>query len=86
MIIELRQKSQVTIPAECTKLLSLTVGDKFEVVVKDGALVLIPVTVYPKQYVENLETELTALKKQIAGGKHEVFNNLDDMFNSLDKE
>lgn len=86
MIVELRPKSQVTIPAECTKTLSLTVGDKFEVIVKDGALIFIPVTVYPKSYVESLETELSALKKQIASGEKKVFHNLDDMFQSLDEE
>lgn len=86
MIIELRQKSQITIPSEYIKKLSLNAGDKFEAVVKDGALMLIPVTVYPKKYVEDLENELSLLKKQIKSEETPVFNNLDDMFASLDKE
>ena len=86
MIIELRQKSQITIPSEYIKKLSLNAGDKFEAVVKDGALMLIPVTVYPKKYVEDLENELSLLKKQIKSEGTPVFNNLDDMFASLDKE
>ena len=86
MIIELRQKSQVTIPVEYTNLLALLVGDKFEAVVKDGVLMLIPVSIYPKKYVENLETELSTLKEQIATGKMPVFHNINDMFTSLDEK
>lgn len=86
MIVELRQKSQVTIPSELIKQLELSIGDKFEVVVKDGVLMFIPVTVYPKSYVEGLENELTKLKKQIASNKTPVFHNVDDMFASLDEE
>ena len=40
MIIELRQKSQITIPSELIKKLSLKSGDKFEISIKKGALVL----------------------------------------------
>lgn len=86
MIVELRQKSQVTIPSELIKQLSLNTGDKFEAIIKDGVLMFIPVTVYPKSYVEGLETELTKLKKQIASGDIPVFHNVDDMFASLDEE
>lgn len=86
MIIELRQKSQVTIPSELVKQLSLSKGDKFEATIKDGVLMLIPVTIYPKNYVESLETELTQLKKQISSGKVKVFHDVDDMFESLEEE
>lgn len=86
MIVELRQKSQVTIPSELIKQLSLNTGDKFEVVIKDGALMFIPVTVYPKSYVESLENELFDLKNKIKSNSIPVFQDLDEMFSSLDKE
>ena len=86
MIVELRQKSQVTIPSELIKQLSLNTGDKFEVVIKDGVLMFIPVTVYPKSYVESLETELFDLKNKIKSNSIPVFQDLDEMFSSLDKE
>ena len=85
MIIELRQKSQITIPSELIKKLSLKSGDKFEISIKKGALVLTPVTVYPKNYVEELEKELSSLKEKIRDGKTNVFDDLDEMLTSLDK-
>jgi len=86
MIVELRQKSQVTIPSEYVKQLSLNTGDKFEAVIRDGVLMFIPVAVYPKDYVEGLKKELSVLKEEINSGKTPVFHNIDDMFASLDKE
>lgn len=86
MIVELRQKSQVTIPSEYVKQLSLNAGDKFEAIVKNGVLMLIPVAVYPKSYVEELKSELSLLKKGMNSGRSPVFHNVDDMFASLDEE
>ncbi len=85
MIIELRQKSQITIPSELIKKLSLKSGDKFEISIKKGALILTPVTVYPKNYVEELEKELILLKRQTKDGKTKVFNDIDEALASLDK-
>lgn len=85
MIIELRGKSQVTIPSEIVKQLSLNVGDKFEAVVKKGALMLIPVEVYPKDTIKSIENEIIKLKKQIENKKRPVFHSLDKLYESLDK-
>lgn len=86
MLVELRQKSQLTIPAEFVQSMKLNVGDQFEVIEKDGMLCLIPVAVYPKSYVAELESEISALKEQIANGTRKVFDNVDDLFASLDEE
>lgn len=84
MIVELRQKSQITIPSEIVKELSLKVGDKLEISVLNGTLTLIPVTIYPKEYVEQLENEVMSLREKIESKEAKTFDNLDDMFDSLD--
>ena len=57
MIAELRGKGQITIPKEIVKALALSKGDRFEVFEKDGAIMLMPVVIYPKNYVNNLKSE-----------------------------
>ena len=48
MIVDLKQKSQVTIPKDLIKKLDLKIGDKLEVEVVDGKLVITPVVVIQK--------------------------------------
>ena len=48
MLIELRRRSQITIPVEIIKAIGAKEGDKFEVIQKDGGIFLCPVVVYPK--------------------------------------
>jgi len=55
MIIELRKKSQITIPKEIIDQLNLQEGDHLEVSVKDGAILLEPVAIYSKSYIQKLE-------------------------------
>lgn len=83
MIVELRQKSQITIPSEIVKELSLKVGDKLEVSVLNGTITLIPVTIYPKEYIEQLKNEVISLREKIESKEAKTFDNLDDMFDSL---
>ena len=45
MIIELRKKSQITLPKEIVKNLNLQEGDKFEVSIENGTIKLEPVAV-----------------------------------------
>jgi antitoxin MazE len=45
LLVELRQRSQITIPAEIVKRLNLHEGDQFEVIEKDGGIFLCPVVV-----------------------------------------
>ena len=49
MLAELRQKSQVTIPKDIVAKLGLREGDKLDIYEKNGAIYLVPVTVYPKK-------------------------------------
>jgi len=72
MIIELRKKSQITIPKEIADQLHLQAGDHFEISVKDGAVLLETVAIYSKSYIQKLEdTETTdKTKNQKKAYKH----------------
>lgn len=48
MLVEFKQKSQVTIPSELVKKMNLRPGDKLEVVEQDGRLIITPVVVIPR--------------------------------------
>lgn len=54
-VMELRKKSQITIPKEIIEALKLHEGDKLEINQKDGIIFIQPVCVYPKNYVDELE-------------------------------
>lgn len=84
MILELRKKSQITIPNEILKELGLSVGDKFEMFVKDGSIVMVPVTVYPKEYVKELEKQVKELEKRIANGEQKPFCSVDELMTDLE--
>lgn len=86
MIMELRKKSQITIPKELINSLGLKEGDKLDVTEKNGAIQIIPVAVYPKQYVEELKAEILEIKGNILKGKQPIFDNVDDLFEHLENE
>lgn len=55
MLIELRKKSQITIPKEIVNELNLEEKDQLEVSVKNGVIMIEPVAVYSKSYIQKLE-------------------------------
>lgn len=55
MIVELRKKSQVTIPKDVVKELNLQEGDHLDITVKDGVILIEPVAIYSKSYIRKLE-------------------------------
>lgn len=55
MLIELRKKSQITIPKEIINELNLREKDQLEISVKDGVIMMEPVAVYSKSYIQKLE-------------------------------
>ena len=81
MVVELKAKSQVTVPAPIVSSLGLNRGDLFDVVVENGRIILIPVVAYPKEYVEKLEREARS-----ASGKSEAFSDVDTLIASLEGE
>ena len=84
MLAELRAKSQVTIPKELVDKLGLSEGDKLEFYEQDGIICAMPVTVYPKKYLDLLREEVEETKLKISSGEQPVFDNLDALFAKLE--
>lgn len=84
MLAELRQKSQITIPKEIIVKLGLSEGDKLDIFVKDGSICMMPVTVYPKKYLNELREEISGVKAKIASGEQPVFDSVDALFDKLE--
>lgn len=63
-IMELRKKSQITIPKDIIDTLKLHEGDKLEINQKDGIIFIQPVCVYPQNYVDELEEIAKKSKRQ----------------------
>lgn len=86
MLAELRAKSQITIPKEIITQLGLSEGDKLEIYEKDGVICLMPVTVYPKKYLDELHKEIKELKADIDSGKQPVFDSIASLFDKLEND
>ena len=83
MLTELRQKSQITIPKEIVT--KLAEGDKLNIMEKDGMIYIMPVTVYPKKYLNELRNEIDDVKEKLKAGEQPVFDNLDALFDKLEE-
>lgn len=84
MLAELRQKSQVTIPKEIIVKLGLSEGDILDIFEKDGSICIMPVSVYPKKYLDELRNEINEAKERIASGEQSVFDNVDALIAKLE--
>ncbi len=85
MLAELKDKSQVTIPKPIVNELGLTRGDMFDVVVSDGAVMLVPVVVYPKAKAERLEALAKEARASAAAGEAAVYDDVEDLIADLHK-
>ena len=85
MIIELRKKSQITLPKEIVKKLNLQEGDKFNISIVNESIVLEPVAIYPKEYIVKLADEIKLLREDTKF-EYETFDNVDDLLKSLKKQ
>ena len=86
MLAELRQKSQVTIPKDIIVKLGLSEGDKLDIFEKDGTICIIPVGVYPKNYLSELREEIDNVKAKIASGEQPLFDSVDALFDKLERD
>ena len=85
MLVELKAKSQVTIPKDIVNSMDLNQGDQFEVIEDKGKIVLVPVAIYPEHVIKNLKTEVKEIKESIKNGTQPVFDSIDSLFEELDK-
>ena len=86
MLAELRKKSQITIPKDIINKIGLEEGDQLEIVEKNGIIELIPVAIYPKNYIESLHTQIDELKHLIETNEIATYSSIDDLMNSLEEE
>lgn len=86
MLVELRQKSQITIPKEIIVKLGLSEGDKLEVFEREGAIYMLPVVVYPKKYLDELRDEISEAKAKIESGGQPVFDSVGALFAELEAD
>ena len=86
MLVELRQKAQITIPKEIILQLGLQEGEMLEVFEQDGFIRIMPVAVYPKTYLQELREEIDGMKAKIASGEQPVFDSVDALIEKLEAD
>lgn len=87
MLVEFKQKSQVTIPNEIVKKLELKAGDKLDIKEEDGRLIITPVVVIPKDQAWFYSPAWQAMEKKVdkqkEEGKVHSANNAEELFKDL---
>jgi len=83
MIIELRKKSQVTIPREIVTELQLKEGDHLDITVNDGVIVIEPVAVYSKSYIKKLEDTVMRINEESPTFNVGPFKSVEEAINYL---
>jgi antitoxin MazE len=83
MLVELRGRSQITIPAEIVKKLRIKEGDKFEVVEKEGGIFLCPVVIYPKSEMIRIAKLIKETDKEYENGSLKTYDDVDKMFEDM---
>lgn len=88
MITELRSKSQITLPASIVKELDLKAGDKIELMIEDGKIVITPVITVPKSQAWYWSKKWQGMEKQAdterEQGKLKKFDTIDEVLEDLD--
>ena len=85
MLVELKAKSQVTIPKDIVNSMDLNQGDQFEVIEDNGRIVLVPVAIYPEHVIKELKAQVEEIKENIKNGDQPIFDSIDSIFEELDK-
>jgi AbrB family looped-hinge helix DNA binding protein len=85
MIIELRKKSQITIPKEIINQLNLQEKDQLEISVKDGIIIIEPVAVYSKSYIQKLEETVMRINEKSSQYNVGPFKSVEEAINYLEE-
>lgn len=87
MLVEIKQKSQVTIPVELLKKMNLKTGDKLEIEEHEGRLVITPVVVIPRDqlwyYSKEWQKDEGEAQRQIQEGRVKIATNKDELYMGL---
>ena len=85
MLVELKAKSQATIPKDIVKAMKLKQGDPFEIAEENGKIILVPVAIYPERIIDELRSSVDDIKASIQNGTQPVFDSIDALFEELDR-
>jgi AbrB family looped-hinge helix DNA binding protein len=87
MLIEFKQKSQVTIPKALVEELGLKVGDKLDIDIEDGKLVITPVVIIPKSqewfYTPEWQAKEKEVNKQLEECRLNVADSKEELYRDL---
>ena len=91
MITKIKNKNQVTIPADIVKKLKLKINDQLQLEVVNGRIVMTPVEVIEKDFFETklgkeIKEALEEYRVEKAKGNIKTYDTVDDMFNDLGVE
>jgi len=84
MIVELRKKSQITLPKEIISELNLQEGDHLDISINKGKICLEPVAVYSKAYIEKLEHAVMMINEKPKAYTEGPFSTLEDAIEYLE--
>lgn len=54
-------------------------GDKLDISIKNGEIVITPLAVYPKRYINDLKEEIDKVKTKIASWEQSLFDTVEDL-------
>ena len=83
MLATLKDKGQDTIPKKLVNQLGLVSGDTFDVYIEDGEIRFVPVVIYPKKKIEELERLASEAEEGLSSGDLPVFEDVDDAIADL---
>ena len=90
MIVDIKQKSQVTIPMTLLKKLKLKIGDKLDIKEKDGKLIITPVMVIPRDqewyWSKEWQEKERKADEELKSGKINPADDIDDLIEQLEKD
>jgi len=85
MIIELRKKSQITIPKEIINELNLQEKDQLDISIKNGVIVIEPVAIYSKSYIQKLEETVMRINEDPSKYNVGPFKSVEEAINYLEE-
>lgn len=83
MIVTINNQAQISLPNEIVEKLALSEGDQLDVVEKNGAIVLVPLTAHTPKHIDDLKKQISGIKAKIVAGDKTVFADIDDLVGAV---